>query len=129
MKTPGKYGTIFIADISGFSAFVKKMPSRRGADIISGFLEEIIRANMLSLDISEIEGDAILFYKIGQVIEIALIRAQFELMLRAFNRKKHLLLQSCPEVAELSIKVIVNYGLISTLSVGTYKKRDRDRYQ
>lgn len=58
-----KAGILFIPDISGFSEFVKNTQSKKGAEIIAQLLDVILQNNCLSFDISEIEGDAALFYK------------------------------------------------------------------
>ncbi|MDX1410162.1 MAG: DUF2652 domain-containing protein, partial [Saprospiraceae bacterium] len=54
---------LFIPDISGFSKFVKHNEIRHSQHIVEELLEAIIDANEIGLEISEIEGDAILFYR------------------------------------------------------------------
>ena len=58
-------GLIFIPDISGFTRFVNETEIEHSRFIIEDLLETIINSNQLGLQISEIEGDAILFYKFG----------------------------------------------------------------
>ena len=53
-------GLIFIPDISGFTNFVKKIDDELGWKITRELLIEIIESNPLYLEISEIEGDAVL---------------------------------------------------------------------
>ncbi|QMW05014.1 DUF2652 domain-containing protein [Spirosoma foliorum] len=60
-----KKGTILIVDISGYSQFVKQANNITGASVIASLLGSIIRNNTLDFQLSEIEGDAILFYKYG----------------------------------------------------------------
>ena len=63
-------GLLFIPDISGFSRFVNEVEIEHSRFIIQQLLEVLIRANDSGLQISEIEGDAILFYKFGEPVEL-----------------------------------------------------------
>ena len=54
---------IYIPDISGFTKFVNNTEISHAQHIISELLEVIIDSNRLDLEVSEVEGDAILFYK------------------------------------------------------------------
>ena len=54
-------GLIFIPDISGFTRFVNETEIEHSRLIIQELLETLISANSIGLEISEIEGDAILF--------------------------------------------------------------------
>jgi len=63
-----KKGTILIVDISGYTHFVKEADHAAGAQVISSLLSSIITNNTLGFHISEIEGDAILFYKYGKAV-------------------------------------------------------------
>jgi len=115
-------GIIFIVDISGYSGFVREMDNGQGAEVISALLQSIIGANHLSLIISEIEGDAILFYYFGIPFTIEQILCQFESMLLAFNEKAVLLKADYPQVQDLSIKLIVHYGTIEKFNVSGFFK-------
>jgi hypothetical protein len=117
-----KEGTIFIIDISGYSHLVSITDNDAGSLIICNLLESIIDANRLSFSISEIEGDAILFYKYGPVNTTSQILGQFDMMLKAFNRKAAYFEKTYPQVAGLSIKLVAHYGTIGRFSVGCYSK-------
>ena len=56
----GNKGLLFIPDISGFTRFVNETDIDHSRLIIQELLELIINANQIKLEISEIEGDAIL---------------------------------------------------------------------
>ena len=71
-------GLIFIPDISGFSRFVNETEINHSRLIIQELLETIINANEIGLEISEIEGDAILFYKFGEPPELEKLYRQVE---------------------------------------------------
>src|SRR5687768_3159412 len=110
-------GLIFIPDISGFTRFVNEMEIEHSRHIISELLDVIIDANEIGLEISEIEGDAILFYKYGDAPELPAIYQQVEKMFFAFhkhlNRYDHRRFchcKACTGAAELTLKVISHYG-------------------
>lgn len=56
-------GLILLPDISGYSDFVEHTDIVSGRHIVYRLLSAIIKTNRLGLKISEIEGDAVLFYK------------------------------------------------------------------
>ena len=58
---------LFVPDITGFTEFVNKTEIDHSQHIISELLENIIDSNQLGLEISEVEGDAVLFYKKNDV--------------------------------------------------------------
>jgi hypothetical protein len=115
-------GTIFIVDISGYSKFVAETENEAGSLIVCALLESIIDANHLSFNISEIEGDAILFYRHGPAFPVKEILTQFEVMLQAFRNKLETFKDSFPQTTALSIKLVVHYGVIGRFAVGSYSK-------
>ena len=58
-------GLLFIPDISGFTRFVHETDINHSRLIIEELLEILINANQIGLEVSEVEGDAILFYRFG----------------------------------------------------------------
>jgi hypothetical protein len=117
-----KEGIVFIPDISGYSNFVKNTNSKKGAEVIAQLLDVILQNNCLSFDVSEIEGDAVLFYKFGRTFSIPSILGQYEALLDSFNAKLEELAINTPDVRKLSLKLIVHYGVIEEISVkGFYK--------
>ncbi len=122
-------GLIFIPDISGFTRFVSEMEIDHSRHIIQELLEVIINANQIGLEISEIEGDAILFYKYGQAPGLKDLYNQVEKMFCAFH--KHLLAydhrrfcqcKACAGAIELSLKVITHYGEFTGYNVKNFSK-------
>ncbi len=79
-------GLLFIPDISGFTKFVNQTAIEHSKHIIEELLDTIINANRLGLQVSEIEGDAILFYKFGEAPPLKELRDQVEAMFIAFHR-------------------------------------------
>ena len=118
----GQNGTIFIVDISGYTRFVKETENAIGVLIVSQLLEEIIAANQLAFNVSEIEGDAILFYRYGKPYPVEVMVEQFDIMLNAFNSKIAEFKLCTASVAHLSIKSVAHYGEIGQFSIGNFKK-------
>ena len=79
-------GLLFIPDISGFSKFVNEVEIEHSRFIIQQLLDLLINANDSGLEISEIEGDAILFYKFGEPDQLESLYNQVEKMFRAFHQ-------------------------------------------
>jgi hypothetical protein len=115
-------GIIFIVDISGYSRFVSETDNETGSMIVRSLLESIIRANFLAFLISEIEGDAVLFYRHGPAVPVREILSQFEEMLRAFRKKLDGFSEQFPLTKELSIKLVVHYGIIGGFLLDSYSK-------
>ena len=115
-------GLIFIPDISGFTNFVKSTDINLGVSVTRDMLHNIIDNNPLEMDLSEIEGDAILFYKIGEPLPLKEIINGFTNMYEAFDtRFKKWKLQYHIE-ADLSLKLIVHYGDIIVYDIKGFKK-------
>ena len=57
-------GFIFVPDISGFTQFVNSVELEHSRHIIAELLGLLIESNPMQLKISEVEGDAILFYSL-----------------------------------------------------------------
>jgi len=115
-------GLIFIPDISGFTNFVKKIDIELGRKITRELLIEIIESNPLYLEISEFEGDAVLYYKQGKPIEVEALLNGFEEMMKGFNRKYQELRNVYGIEADLSLKLIVHYGSLSTFKIKGFTK-------
>ena len=81
-------GLNFIPDITGFTEFITTIELAHSHHIIQELIEVLIDENEMGLEVSEIEGDAVLFYKFGNSPELSLIYEQVEKMFFAFH--KHL---------------------------------------
>ena len=79
--------TLYIPDISGFSKFVNETEITHGQEIIAALLESIIETNTLKMDVSEIEGDAIIFYQFGEAIEPQQFYNESKKILEQFHKK------------------------------------------
>jgi hypothetical protein len=122
-------GLLFIPDISGFSRFVSETEIEHSRMIIQELLEILINANNLGLEISEIEGDAILFYKFGDPPKLEELYKQVEDMFCAFHKnlisyelRKYCQCKACMSAIDLSLKVITHYGEFTGYNVKTFNK-------
>lgn len=122
-------GLLFIPDISGFTRFVNEIEIEHSRHIIQQLLEILINANEAGLEISEVEGDAILFYKFGEPMELEALYRQVEKMFCAFHR--HLIsydhrricqCKACVCAVDLTLKVITHYGEFTTYQVKQFSK-------
>ena len=122
-------GLLFIPDISGFTRFVNETEIDHSRLIIQELLELLINANETGLEISEIEGDAILFYKYGKSPGLEALYKQVEKMFCAFHRylaayEYHRFCQctACSSAINLTLKVITHYGEFAGYNVRNFNK-------
>ncbi|MFK7747197.1 MAG: DUF2652 domain-containing protein [Kordia sp.] len=115
---------LFIPDISGFTEFVQHTAIQHSRHIISELLELLIDNNTTGLQLAEIEGDALFFYKIEQETNIKQIREQvkrmyvaFHTYLKRYEYEKICQCGACSSVYNLSLKFVVHYGEIEFISI------------
>lgn len=122
-------GLLFIPDISGFTRFVNETEIGHSRMIIQELLEGLINSNQMNLEISEIEGDAILFYKFGEPPTLDVIYRQVETMFRNFHQslnaydvRKYCYCQACISAADLTLKIITHFGEYTGYHVKQFSK-------
>ena len=122
-------GLIFIPDISGFTRFVTQIEIEHSRNIIQELLETLVQSNQIGLTISEIEGDAILFYKFGDMPDLQTLYRQVEKMfvdfhraLAAYHVRKYCQCKACIAAVDLSLKVITHYGEFTGYNVANFSK-------
>ena len=120
---------IFIPDISGFTRFVTETEIDHARHIIEELLEILIDANKTGLEVSEIEGDAILFYRFGKAPESKELLDQVREMFNRFhthlkNYETHRVCNcgACCTAHTLAIKFIAHYGDVAINTIRQYKK-------
>jgi uncharacterized protein YndB with AHSA1/START domain len=121
--------TILIADISGFTDFVSGTALEHSAHIVNELLEVIVEADELGLTVSEIEGDAVLFYKKGDPIPCNDLVNQCLSSFRKFHQQVKLIERdtvcrcgACTGVTGLGLKFIAHSGPIKEIKVATFTK-------
>src|SRR5262245_57102919 len=75
----------FIPDIGGFTKFVNETEISHSQHIIKELLELLVDANQLGLEVSEIEGDAVLFVRAGAPPTLESLVEQAHKMFVAFH--------------------------------------------
>lgn len=122
-------GLLFIPDISGFTRFINETEIEHSRLIIQELLEILISANQLQLEISEIEGDAILFYKYGAdpdftelYQQVAKMFCDFHQHLIAYDNMKYCQCRACTSAIRLNLKVISHYGEFTDYQVRNFRK-------
>ena len=122
-------GLLFIPDISGFTRFVNETDIEHSRMIIQELLELLINSNQLGLTVSEVEGDAILFYKFGQAPAPEEIYRQVEIMFCSFHKalidydqRKFCQCKACVSASGLTLKIVTHYGEFTGYNVKNFNK-------
>jgi len=122
-------GLLFIPDISGFTRFVNRSEIGHSRLIIQELLEIIINSNRLGLEVSEIEGDAILFYRFGEspdmkelFIQVEKMFCDFHKSLIAYDQRKYCQCKACQSAVDLTLKIITHYGEFTGYNVKNFSK-------
>ena len=122
VATPYKQGVVILVDISGFTALVYEMELAVGRDITLTLLSSIIKTNQLALNIAELEGDAVFYYRFGAAPSHREVFLQYERTLKSFWATA----SGIPVLKEknlpLSLKMIVHYGDIEQYEINGFEK-------
>lgn len=120
---------LFIPDITGFTKFVNTTEIEHGQHIISELLEGIIQSNQLDMVVSEVEGDAVLFYKHNNIPTFEKLVDQSERIFITFHEQlKQMEAQricqcgACTGAIHLSLKMVAHKG-----SIGFTKVMNREK--
>jgi hypothetical protein len=119
----------FIPDIGGFTKFVAETEIRHSQHIIKELLEILVDANTLGLEVSEFEGDAVLFFRSGPAPSLDALVEQARRMFVAFHAhlkrmEYHRVCQcgACTGVSNISLKIVAHAGVSSTMQVKDHRK-------
>jgi hypothetical protein len=119
----------FIPDISGFTSFVQDMDLNHSQHIISELLELIIDEDELGLSLAEIEGDAVFFYKNGEIPSFDAILKQvhktytrFHEHLKLYDTQRVCNCGACSSASGLTLKFIIHVGESSLINVKGHSK-------
>lgn len=123
------YATIFIPDISGYTEFLSKTELDHSSHIINELLELLVESNQGDFMLSEIEGDALLYYRKGDAVAIDKITSLCTEMFRNFHSRIKLIERdsicqcgACQSTSNLTLKFIVHYGAIKEIKVANFNK-------
>lgn len=120
---------LFLPDISGFTEFVQTTEVAHSQHVISELLEVLIDANTQELQLAEVEGDALFFYKEEEILSIEKLLAQVETMFTAFYSHLKLLeknrvcpCNACSSAPKLQLKIIAHSGELQFITVQNNRK-------
>ncbi len=120
---------LFIPDVSGFTKFIIETEIQHSNHIISELIEVILNANELGLTISEIEGDAVLFYRMGEAPKALEIIKQakrmfidFHAYLKVIERDNVCRCGACRTASNLTLKFITHYGELREVAIQDFHK-------
>lgn len=120
---------LFMPDISGFTEFVNSTEITHAQSIIQEVLEVIIESNQINLEIGEIEGDAIFFYRIGNAPTMNQLLKQVQTMftkfhqhLQMYDKQRICPCQACSSAAQLKLKIVAHFGEVAGYSVKSHRK-------
>lgn len=120
---------IFIPDISGYTEFLTTTEIRHSKHIISELLELIIDGNQLDMKVSEIEGDAVLFYRIGGapklkelINQVKKMFVDFHTQLKIIQRDNVCQCGACRTANNLTLKFVTHYGVLDETVIGNFSK-------
>ena len=124
-----KNSLLFIPDISGFTKFVQTTEVAHSQHVIAELLEVLIAANTLDLKLAEIEGDALFFYKEGEIPSQEKLLAQIETMYTAFYSHLKMLeknricpCNACASAPNLQLKIVAHCGELQFIEVQNSRK-------
>lgn len=120
---------LFLPDISGFTDFVQNTEAKHSQHVIAELLEVLIEANTLNLELAEVEGDALFFFKENEIPSLERILAQVETMFTAFYSHLKLLeknricpCNACSTASNLGLKIIAHSGNLEYITVQNKRK-------
>ena len=120
---------LFLPDISGFTEFVQTTEVEHSQHVISELLEVLIESNTENLQLAEIEGDALFFYKENEIPSLEKLLAQVEHMFTAFYSHLKLLeknricpCNACSSAPKLQLKIIAHSGELQFINVQNNRK-------
>ncbi len=122
-------GFLYIPDISGFTKFVTQTEIEHSNEIISDLIEVIIKSNDLGLNISEIEGDSVLFYLLGEppVLEAIVDQSKrtfldFHAAIQTMTQEFDCNCKACTTILNLTLKFITHWGECKEVPIQKFTK-------
>ncbi len=120
---------IFIPDISGYTKFITETETKHAKHIIIELLEVIIKADKLKMHVSEIEGDAVLFYLKGDPPELGELISQAKKMFLDFHTHLKIIQRdnvcqcgACRSAVNLTLKFVSHFGILEEVTIQNFSK-------
>jgi hypothetical protein len=116
---------ICIPDLTGFTRFMSETDLSFSKKVVPPLLRSIINSNKLNFKLGEIEGDAILFYRVGSFPSAKEIADQckdfyinFYAELESLKNRYADDFQKIISSSRLGLKIIIHSGKISSTDIG-----------
>lgn len=113
-----------VPDITGFTKFIATSDINFSKEVIPALLRKLIEANILKMNVAEIEGDAIFFYKSGRLPAVNRVAEQCKHLYKTFSDFLAKLEQDDPDNYQkylsdnqLGLKIVIHYGHISLSNI------------
>ncbi|MBK0384178.1 DUF2652 domain-containing protein [Pedobacter sp. SD-b] len=113
-----------IPDLTGFTRFMTSTDPEFANKVITALLNKVIAANILEMNVAEIEGDAIFFYRTGRLPAVGKIAKQCTVIFETFNdviasfeKNDNKNYEKYLAKNQLGIKIIIHYGHINITKI------------
>lgn len=120
---------LFLPDISGFTNFVHNTEIQHSKHIISELLETLIDQNTLGLELIEIEGDALFYFKESPVPsyeelldQVKKMYLSFHNYLQGYENRRICPCGACESAVDLKLKFVAHSGEVDFIKVKDYRK-------
>src|ERR1051325_5121977 len=120
---------LFMPDISGFTQFVNSTEITHAQAIIQELLELLIESNEIGLEVGEIEGDAIFFYRLGEAPSLQQLLQQVQTMFSRFHQHLQLYAKqrictctACRSASQLNLKILAHFGEVTGIAIKEQRK-------
>lgn len=120
---------LFMPDISGFTSFVSNTEILHAQNIVQEVLEVIINSNQMDLQVSEIEGDAVFFYRLGSppsfqelLQQVQTMFTRFHQHLRLYSVQRICPCEACISASKLKLKIVAHFGEVAGIAVNNQRK-------
>jgi uncharacterized protein YndB with AHSA1/START domain len=129
-STSASRGVLLIADISGYTVYLKDSELEHAQAVLSDLLSVLVKSTHAPLVISRLEGDAVFSYALGpgmvqgqtlvEMIEGAYVgfRRAIEQMVRNTSCRCN----ACANISGLDLKFFVHHGAFMIQAVGKYRE-------
>ncbi|GAA4393218.1 DUF2652 domain-containing protein [Hymenobacter koreensis] len=120
---------LFIPDISGFTRFIEEAEHPQAPHLVADLLEILVEANIMDLEVAEIQGDAVLFYRLGEppsvkelVEQCRRIFLDFQNYLRLVARDSDSELSAALLDSGMTLKIVTHYGRVSVAQIRQFTR-------
>jgi hypothetical protein len=119
----------FIPDLGGFTKFITETEIQHSQHIVKELLELLVDANTLGMQVSEFEGDAVLFYRKGSrpsveelVQQARKMYLDFHTYLKKFEYMRVCQCGACAGTGGISLKMVAHFGAAGSMQVKDHVK-------